>query len=98
MKIVEVKETKVFEFISGNWGEQTVEIRKNDIVEIEYNYFGNKRRTVKGRFVDLVYSSFSKNSEEDLKLNEVVVLDTSKEFFAQEENIPLSDIIYIEKI
>ena len=98
MKIVEVKETKVFEFISETWEEPNTEVKKNDIVEIKYNCFGNKTRTVKGRFVDLVYSSFSKNSEEELKLNEVVVLDTSKEFFAQEENIPLSDIIYIEKI
>lgn len=98
MKFVEVKEIKIFEFNSGNWIGEKVEIRKNDIVKIEYKCFGNTIKTITGRFVDLVYSSFSKNDEEELKLNQVVVLDTSKEFFAQEENIPLSEIVYIEKI
>ena len=95
---MKVEETKVFQFISESCEYPNVEIKKNDIIKIEYNSFGDIKKTIKGRFVDLTYASFSKNSNEELKLNEVVLLDTSKEFFAQEDSIPLCDIIYIEKI
>lgn len=83
--MLKVNEVKLFEFITEAWGEPSIQVKKNDIIEIEYHDFGNTKKTVKGRFVNLEHS-------------EIIVLDISKEFHAQKANIPLSSVIYIEKV
>ena len=87
----------IFKFISDNWEYPDAEVRINDIIDVTYRDIDQKVKTIKGRFVELIHSSANTNHEEDLKVEDLLVIDTSKEFQSNENRIILSNIICVEK-
>lgn len=92
-----VQEEIIFKFISENWEYPNVDIRINDIIEVAYRDIDQKVKTTKGRFVEITHSPCNTNIKEDSNIKDILVLDTSKEFYSSQARILLSDIIYVEK-